>query len=554
MKKYDSKIFAILFLISSIFAFGQDPIEVEFNLTGDNLDSVHSVDGFTLTLGLHANASNGPELDEFDIPGSPPSLFVTFTSLVSFVGNETPLIEEFKPLDGNLDSLVWRLQLEFGDPEMTDADNSRITLSWDNGNGGSLFDEITSYGVAELRDDTTGETIQMKSNAPEFNASHTFETTEPNEIREVLIVLRNESNNIPPFANDDSAAMLKDTEIIIDVLSNDLDPDGDDLTITNVSAPSSGTAESFLDETDGNRPKIRYTADTANGGFTGIATFEYTAEDTSGNSASAGVTVAIDEIVATRSHDNAALTGLDSGSGLTVEITVEYTSDTGQAIKLTETLPRYDNALGVWFIPSGSGTNNLNISGAQPDEAVVETDIANFTWNSPLPQTNGENKFTFIYRIVSDANPPDRSAKIISGVINLGDGEDGPSVAGDNLFMPIQDRSHPADTDGDGRITTGEKNRYIGTAVAIVQQGLLNDFQYHFDEALGDFQPGPPDGGGLPSQFHAADADRDGRITTGEKNRFIGTAVAIVQQGLQNDFQYHFDEALGDFQPGPPPQ
>ena len=108
---------------------------------------------------------------------------------------------------------------------------------------------------------------------------------------------------------------------------------------------------------------------------------------------------------------------------------------------------------------------------------------------------------------------------------------------------------HPADTDADRRVTTGEKNRFIGTAVAIVQQGLQNDFRYHFDENLGDFQPGPPEAGGLPSRTHAADLDGDGRITTGEKNRFIGTAVAIVQQGLQNDFRYHFDENLGDFQP-----
>ena len=115
MKKFIRKISVYLSIIMVFSVYGQ---EVQFSITGDNLDSVYSLDGFTLTLGLHQDATNGPELDDFDTPSVPPSLFVQSTAFVSFIGNETPLIEEFKPLAE--DSLVWRLRIEFGTPDGAD--------------------------------------------------------------------------------------------------------------------------------------------------------------------------------------------------------------------------------------------------------------------------------------------------------------------------------------------------------------------------------------------------------------------------------------------------
>jgi len=51
-------------------------------------------------------------------------------------------------------------------------------------------------------------------------------------------------------------------------------------------------------------------------------------------------------------------------------------------------------------------------------------------------------------------------------------------------------------------------------------------------------------------EFHSADADQDGRVSALEKARYTGTAIAIVQQGLTNDYQYYWDSELGAFQPG----
>ena len=47
--------------------------------------------------------------------------------------------------------------------------------------------------------------------------------------------------NDPPLAGDDAAETVEDTPAFIDVLGNDSDPDGDTLTVVEVSAPTHGT-------------------------------------------------------------------------------------------------------------------------------------------------------------------------------------------------------------------------------------------------------------------------------------------------------------------------
>ncbi|MBK8900370.1 MAG: tandem-95 repeat protein [Anaerolineaceae bacterium] len=75
--------------------------------------------------------------------------------------------------------------------------------------------------------------------------------------------------NAAPNAYDDSLETLEDSSVIIDVLDNDDDPDGDSLSILNVSEAAHGTAV-----IQGNR--IKYTPD-AN--FHGTDSFTYTVSD-----------------------------------------------------------------------------------------------------------------------------------------------------------------------------------------------------------------------------------------------------------------------------------
>ncbi len=89
----------------------------------------------------------------------------------------------------------------------------------------------------------------------------------------------------PPIAQDDRIATSQGQEVIIYVLNNDADPDGDTLTIVSITEPSNGTA--MIDEGNGT---VRYQPDNS---FLGVDTFNYTIADHNGNTGSAIVTIRV---------------------------------------------------------------------------------------------------------------------------------------------------------------------------------------------------------------------------------------------------------------------
>ncbi|QOC21731.1 tandem-95 repeat protein [Wenzhouxiangella sp. AB-CW3] len=92
-------------------------------------------------------------------------------------------------------------------------------------------------------------------------------------------------DNQPPVANDNQFSVEKDsTDNALDVLANDSDPDGDPLSIIEVTQPSNGQAEIGSDV-------ILYTP---NSGFVGTDTFSYTIDDGFGGQATASVTVMVE--------------------------------------------------------------------------------------------------------------------------------------------------------------------------------------------------------------------------------------------------------------------
>jgi hypothetical protein len=76
--------------------------------------------------------------------------------------------------------------------------------------------------------------------------------------------------NLPPDAVDDHGQTLKDAALTIDVLANDSDPDGDELSTTGVTPPQNGTARVNADGS------ITYTPAS---GYVGPDAFTYTASD-----------------------------------------------------------------------------------------------------------------------------------------------------------------------------------------------------------------------------------------------------------------------------------
>ncbi|WBA17510.1 VCBS domain-containing protein [Salinivibrio kushneri] len=105
---------------------------------------------------------------------------------------------------------------------------------------------------------------------------------------------------VGPMATDDTATGLEDSgAIVIDVLANDIDPDGGTLTITNATVPAE---QGTVDIVNG---KLEFTPAS---NFNGEATLSYTVSD-GVTTDTANATVTIEAV-----NDVAVITGSDSGS------------------------------------------------------------------------------------------------------------------------------------------------------------------------------------------------------------------------------------------------
>ena len=99
----------------------------------------------------------------------------------------------------------------------------------------------------------------------------------------VTINVVNSVNTAPSAAND-TAATVQNTAVVIDVLANDSDGDGDTLTILSFDAPANGAVAENPNGT------LTYTPDS---GFFGVDTFSYTVSDGNGGSDTASVSVSV---------------------------------------------------------------------------------------------------------------------------------------------------------------------------------------------------------------------------------------------------------------------
>ena len=108
----------------------------------------------------------------------------------------------------------------------------------------------------------------------------------PNRERQMLssnFLRSSEPGNTFPVARPDKAFSPSNTAVSIDVLKNDSDPDGDTITINNVSEAENGSVQI-------NGTTITYTADA---GFAGLDNFVYTISDGNGGFDNATVSVRV---------------------------------------------------------------------------------------------------------------------------------------------------------------------------------------------------------------------------------------------------------------------
>jgi hypothetical protein len=94
-------------------------------------------------------------------------------------------------------------------------------------------------------------------------------------------------NNSAPVTQNDSATTLMESDVTIDLLQNDSDPDGDILEIDGIIQPNYGTVFDNGDGTITYRPFSN---------FVGSETFKYWASDSQGSFSEGLVTVDVWEV------------------------------------------------------------------------------------------------------------------------------------------------------------------------------------------------------------------------------------------------------------------
>ncbi|HGY57155.1 MAG TPA: tandem-95 repeat protein [Caldithrix abyssi] len=235
------------------------------------------------------------------------------------------------------------------------------------------------------------------------------------------------SVNDRPVAVDDNATTDEDTPITIDVLANDSDPDGDALTVSDVTQGTHGSVTINIDST------VTYTPD-AN--YNGSDSFTYVASDGNGGTDTATVTVTINAVndrpVAVNDTTNT-----DEETAVVINVLANDSDVDGDALSVSS----------VTSPANGSVVNNGT----------------NVTYT---PNTNFTGTDTFDY-VASDGNGGLDTATVVVTVLNVNDKpvavDDSASLYEDNSIT-INVVSNDTDADNDVLVINGVGTPSNGTA------------------------------------------------------------------------------------------
>lgn len=159
----------------------------------------------------------------------------------------------------------------------------------------------------------------------EINAEN---TSEPAHSASGLVtyVVSNPVANHVPVAESDSVATVQDSPVVIDILANDSDPDGDVLSIAAVTQGSNGMVTINGDETVNYMP---------NSGFSGTDSFSYTVHDGNGGSATAAVVVTV--VAAPSNQGPSAINDdvtIQEKSAITIDVIANDSDPDGDALSI----------------------------------------------------------------------------------------------------------------------------------------------------------------------------------------------------------------------------
>jgi len=375
----------------------------QFLLNGPRADWTVEL-GFTETdgsfddafFGEKTDASDG--IDSYDVPkilsGIAPYIRGWFAT--PFANPYNSLWNEFKKHPDV--SKVWNLTIQWIPSDYSSP--TTMTIDWN-----TIEINASGYSSVILYDVANG------VNVADMLIDNNYVFSCPAMILQTFEIRCAQNQN--PTAFDDSAIVDEDSiDNPIDVLANDIDPDGDSLTITSVSLPNNGSVTS-------NGLYVFYTP---NADFSGSDTCIYTISDGNGGTATA-----------------------------TVNITINPLNDNPQASNDTATVSEDSNSTQIDVL-----TNDVDIDGDDLDITAVSTPshgtatyTADYVYYSPDPDYSGADQFSYT---ISDGNGGSDSATVYVTVTGVND----PPVANDDVVTVVEDSADNQidvlanDTDPDG--------------------------------------------------------------------------------------------------------
>jgi len=324
------------------------------------------------------------------------------------------------------------------------GDTINLSYSWDQGgNGGELVIDNQTTGGSYQADVPPELTMDMADQSQPWIIGASQDTSDPDVLNNIdehfqgtveFFSLSDTVDNVDPNdpdANPDVAETQEDTPIIIDVLGNDTDPNGDPLSIVGVPTADNGTVSVNPDGT------LTYTPDAD---YNGPDTITYTVTDPDGNT-----------------------------STTTVDVTVTPVNDAPDAVNDNESTP-FNTAviIPVLLNDTDPDGDTLSILGTptSPNGTVVVNPDGTLTFT---PTTSFTGEAVIDYQI-TDSNGGTDTAQVFVTVVDRPNdgivrGTDAPNLIDTSYVDPFDgdridanDAILPGDAPNDDRVIAGAGN------------------------------------------------------------------------------------------------
>ncbi|MEW8506355.1 MAG: retention module-containing protein, partial [Candidatus Thiodiazotropha sp.] len=322
--------------------------------------------------------------------------------------------------------------------------------------------------------------------------------------------------NDGPVAVSDSANTDENTPVVIDVLTNDSDPEGDALSISSYTQGANGTVT--IDPVTGN---LLYTP---NPGFTGSDSFSYTITDGNGGADTANVTVTVagpgsgNNSVPVATDDTVVT---DEDTPVTVNVRSNDSDPDGDTLTVTAVTQGANGSVAIDPV-SGNPiyTPNADFNGTDTFTYTVDdgnggTDTATVTVtvsainDAPVAtdDTVGTNEDTPVtVDVLPNDSDPDGDTLTVTSVTQGANGSVSiDSVSGNPVYTP-DSGYNGTDT---FTYTVDDGNGGTDTATVTVTVGAVNDAPVATDDTVGTNEDTPVTVDVLPN-----DSDPDGDTLT----------------------------------------